>query len=41
MQVLNGMAKSALEAMNICDLFGSCGGPSLIIHILAGEAHKC
>ena len=35
------MAKAALEALNDLDLFGSRGGPTSVIHVLADESQKC
>eukprot|EP00092_Neocalanus_flemingeri_P036527 GFUD01039770.1.p1 GENE.GFUD01039770.1~~GFUD01039770.1.p1 ORF type:complete len:1190 (+),score=295.95 GFUD01039770.1:88-3657(+) len=36
-----GMAKAAMRAMNLLDLFGARGGPASVIHVLPDETVKC
>ncbi|XP_072117004.1 phosphorylase b kinase regulatory subunit alpha, liver isoform-like isoform X2 [Mobula birostris] len=36
-----GMAKAALEAIDELDLFGACGGPRSVIHVLPDEVQHC
>uniref|UniRef100_A0A5S6QS11 Phosphorylase b kinase regulatory subunit n=1 Tax=Trichuris muris TaxID=70415 RepID=A0A5S6QS11_TRIMR len=36
-----GMAKSALQALNGLDLFGTFGSPSSVIHVMADEIEQC
>uniref|UniRef100_UPI00398E8A64 phosphorylase b kinase regulatory subunit alpha, liver isoform-like isoform X2 n=1 Tax=Pristiophorus japonicus TaxID=55135 RepID=UPI00398E8A64 len=36
-----GMAKAALEAIDELDLFGACGGPKSVIHVLPDEVQHC